>query len=280
MYIFGKIFGGFLGYLMAGPLGALVGIIVGNVFDKSLKLHLNQSYQNFRLEKRPEVISTYIKAVACLMGFFAKADGRVSEQELSYAAAIFKEMKLSSQQLQNAKEWFTTSKNGQVSLEDQLRMLQYLKEKNLTLTKNCLDIIFQMLKIDGMTEKKVNYMNYLLNNLGFAKLENQFNAQEFWEYIQSRAQNQYHSQGKYQNYQYQDIPKTQSGSIDAAYQTLGLSVSANKTDVKKAYRKLMSQYHPDKMMAKGSSAQEIKTATEKTQEISKAYDFICQYKGW
>jgi DnaJ like chaperone protein len=277
MYIFGKLFGGFLGYLMAGPLGALVGIMVGNVFDKSLRLHMNQSYQNFRFEKRPEVTATYIKAIACLMGFFAKADGRVSEQELSYAASIFKELKLSGEQLHNAKEWFTTSKNGQVSLEDQLRMLQYLKEKNLALTKNCLDIVFQMLKIDGLTEKKVNYMNYLLNNLGFATLENQFNAQEFWEYIQSKAQKQYHSQG---SYQYQDIPKTKETSIDDAYKTLGLNVNSNQTEVKKAYRKLMSKYHPDKMMAKGASPQEIKAATEKTQQISKAYDYICHYKGW
>ena len=277
MHIFGKIFGGFLGYLMAGPLGALVGIIVGNVFDKSLKLHLNQSYQDFHFEKRPDVTATYIKALACLMGFFAKADGRVSEQELSFAATIFKELKLSGEQLNHAKEWFTSSKNGQVSLEDQLRMLEYIKAKNLALTKNCLDIIFQMLKIDGLTEKKVNYMNYLLNNLGFAKLENQFNAQEFWEYIQSKSQNQYQSQG---NYQYQEAAKSRHYTIDDAFKTLGLTSNVNKTEVKKAYRKLMSKYHPDKMMAKGASPQEIKAATEKTQQISKAYDFICHYKGW
>ena len=274
MHIFGKIFGGFLGYLMAGPLGALVGIMLGNVFDKSLKLHLNQSYQDFRFEKRDDVSATYIKAVSCLMGFFAKADGPVSEHELSFAASIFKEMKLSGKQLNNAKEWFTSSKNGQVSLEDQLRMLQYLKEKNLALTKNCLDIVFQMLKIDGLTETKINYMNYLLNNLGFSKLENQFNAQEFWEYIQSKAQHQHQSHRGY----HQSPPR--SNNIDDAFKTLGLSSSANKTEVKKAYRKLMGQYHPDKMMAKGASPQAIKAATEKTQEISKAYDYICQYKSW
>lgn len=272
MHIFGKIFGGFLGYLMAGPLGALVGIMLGNVFDKSLKLHMNQSYQDFRFEKRADVSATYIKAVSCLMGFFAKADGRVSEHELSFAASIFKDMKLNGQQLNNAKDWFTSSKNGQVSLEDQLRMLQYLKEKNLALTKSCLDIIFQMLKVDGLTEKKINYMNYLLNHLGFSTLENQFNAQEFWEYMQSKAQYQSQSQ------QYQSPPR--SSHIDDAFKTLGLTSTANKAEVKKAYRKLMSQSHPDKMMAKGANPQAIKAATEKTQQISKAYDYICQYKRW
>jgi len=283
MHIFGKLFGGFLGYLMAGPLGALIGIMIGNVFDKGLKHHLNQSYLDYRQEKRPAVIAAYIKAVACLMGFFAKADGRVSEQELSYAAQIFKELKLSGEQLNTAKEWFTSSKNGQVSLEDQLRMLQYLKETNLSLTKSCLDIIFQMLKIDGLTEKKVDYMNYLLNHLGFAKLESQFNAQEFWEYIQAKAQNQYQHQSRQQHYyQYHHRPPEQNegDKLIQSFQALGLDVNANQTEVKKAYRKLMSKFHPDKMMAKGASDAEIKAATERTQQISKAYDYICQYKGW
>ena len=170
MHIFGKIFGGFLGYLMAGPLGALVGIMLGNVFDKSLKLHLNQSYQDFRFEKRDDVSATYIKAVSCLMGFFAKADGRVSEHELSFAASIFKEMKLSGKQLNNAKEWFTSSKNGQINLDDQIRMLLFLKEKNLFLCKNCLDIIFKMLKIDGLNTQKITVMNKILSALGFSPL--------------------------------------------------------------------------------------------------------------
>ena len=64
------------------------------------------------------------------------------------------------------------------------------------------------------------------------------------------------------------------------YELLGVAKGASLDDVKKAYRKLMSKYHPDKMMAKGASPQDIKAATEKTQQISKAYDFICHYKGW
>ena len=54
----------------------------------------------------------------------------------------------------------------------------------------------------------------------------------------------------------------------------------NRTDLKKAYRKLMSEYHPDKLMAKGLPDAMVKVATEKTQQIKAAYEQICSAKGW
>ena len=50
--------------------------------------------------------------------------------------------------------------------------------------------------------------------------------------------------------------------------------SENDADLKKAYRRLMSQHHPDKLVAKGLPEQLIKDATEKTQQIKAAYELI------
>lgn len=273
MQILGKIIGSSLGFMMAGPIGAIIGVIIGNMFDKGLSQHMSQSFQHFHQEKREPVISAFIKASACLMGFFAKADGRVSEQEIEYANQVFKTLKLNSEQTLNAKEWFTSSKNGQVSLDDQIRMLQYLKEKNVFLCKNCLDISFQMLKIDGMNANKVRYLNLILNALGFAPIENIFSQSEFWQ--------DFNHQARQKSYSYQAPPyQAPVNRLEEAFKTLHLSETATQAEVKKSYRKLMSKYHPDKMMAKGATAEEIKKATEKTQQISKAYDLICSVKGW
>jgi DnaJ like chaperone protein len=276
MQILGKIIGSSLGYIMAGPLGAIIGVIIGNMFDKGLKQHMSQSFTHFHREKREAVINAFIKTSACLMGFFAKADGRVSENELNYANQIFNELKLNEEQTITAKEWFTSSKNGQVSLQDQIRMLEYLKEKNLFLCKNCLDIVYQMIKIDGLNTKKINFLNHILSELGFAPLETMFSQQAFWEQFQQQQQQYYR-----QNYQHQQNPfQNRASQLDEAFKTLNLSNTATQTEVKKSYRKLMSQFHPDKMMAKGVSQQELKKATEKTQQISKAYELICSVKGW
>lgn len=275
MHILGKVLGGFFGFLMAGPLGAFLGLFIGSIFDKALRAHLSLPYYHFRTEKREIVINAFIKSTGCLMGYFAKLDGRVSEEELHYANQIFQELHLNTEQTNTAKQWFTSSKNGQINLEDQIRMLVFLKEKNLLLCKTCLDIIFKMLKIDGLNTQKITVMNKILSALGFAPLETMFNPEDFWQNVHA------HTQYRQQNYQRQSYtPPSSHTSLDNAFKTLGLNASATQAEVKKAYRRLMSKHHPDKMMAKGASSKEIKESTEKTQQISRAYELICNQKGW
>jgi len=62
--------------------------------------------------------------------------------------------------------------------------------------------------------------------------------------------------------------------LTQAYKILGISKGSSEAEVKKAYRRLMSQHHPDKLVAKGLPDEMIKLATEKTQEIRKAYDLV------
>ena len=59
-----------------------------------------------------------------------------------------------------------------------------------------------------------------------------------------------------------------------AYEMLGVSKNASDADVKKAYRRLMNQHHPDKLVAKGLPEEMIKLANEKTQQIKEAYERI------
>ena len=276
MQILGKMIGSSLGFMMAGPFGALIGFIIGNMFDKGLSRHMSQPFNHFFNEKRTAVSQAFIKTSACLMGFFAKADGRVSEKELEYANSIFRNFKLDDEQTLQAQEWFTTSKNGQISLKDQIRMLQYLKEKNLFLCKYCLDITYQMMKIDGLNSKKINLLNQVLTEVGFAPLETIFNPEDLWEEFKTQQRSSY----QYQRYQQQPPFSQPLHTTENAFKTLNLTSSATQAEVKKSYRRLMSQYHPDKMMAKGASQQDIQKATEKTQQISKAYEHICSVKGW
>ena len=63
-------------------------------------------------------------------------------------------------------------------------------------------------------------------------------------------------------------------TLTQAYKILGVSKGSSEAEIKKAYRRLMSQHHPDKLVSKGLPDEMVALATEKTQEIRKAYDTI------
>lgn len=68
----------------------------------------------------------------------------------------------------------------------------------------------------------------------------------------------------------------QSNNLQEAYQLLGVVEKNSNEEVKNAYKKLMSHYHPDKIVAQGGSEQDIKNATETVQKIQAAYQLIMQ----
>jgi DnaJ like chaperone protein len=71
-----------------------------------------------------------------------------------------------------------------------------------------------------------------------------------------------------------------SSSLEQAYALLEIPTTANKTEVKKAYRRSISRNHPDKLIAKGVPEAMIRLANEKTHKLTQAYEMICKNKGW
>ena len=70
-----------------------------------------------------------------------------------------------------------------------------------------------------------------------------------------------------------------SRSLADAYTALGTTESASDRDVKQAYRRLMSQYHPDKLIAEGMPEDMVKMATERTQEVQNAWEQVRKARG-
>ena len=70
-----------------------------------------------------------------------------------------------------------------------------------------------------------------------------------------------------------------ASSLDEAYQVLGVAKTASDAEVTKAYRRLMNQNHPDKLVAKGLPESMMKAAEEKTRSIRAAYETICAARG-
>jgi DnaJ like chaperone protein len=85
--------------------------------------------------------------------------------------------------------------------------------------------------------------------------------------MQAQAQQRFHQQGPPHSGHSQN-------SLADAYSVLGISENASDTEIKKAYRRLMSQNHPDKLVAKGLPEEMMTVAKKKTQKIAKAYELI------
>jgi DnaJ like chaperone protein len=68
-------------------------------------------------------------------------------------------------------------------------------------------------------------------------------------------------------------------TVDDAYVILGADKSLTDKELKRAYRRLLAQHHPDKLVAKGLPEEMMIIAKEKTQEIIKAYELIKKQRG-
>ena len=293
----GKLLGAFFGYLISGPLGALFGLLVGNFFDKGLSSYYSNAHWFYHSEKRKFVQQTFFNSTFSVMGYIAKADGRVSEKEIEMAKLLMNEMRLSITQKEEAKRLYNEGKNPHFQFEKILSLLQATCKDNRDLLKLFVDIQYRAAQVDGLTTKKITALDVVFSFLGFAPLHKQHrfyddfgddtasdtsrrqSAQQesassgYKRYSSSQRQNQNQYQSSYK-------PKAAPNLLDHAYALLEVNANASKQEVKRAYRKLLSRNHPDKLIAQGLPEEMIKIANDKTHRLMKAYELICQLKGW
>lgn len=282
----GKLLGAFFGYLIAGSAGAFFGIIIGNIFDRGLFSHYTRPDWHYHAEKRQAVQKKFFEATFLVMGYLAKADGRVSEQEIRVAEVLMNNMRLNAAQKTLAKQLFLKGKAKNFNLIQTVSELKIACHDNPDLLRLFMDIQYRVAQTDGLTELKIKALDEVFKAMGFAPLHQQYRFYEdffFHRSQQSQSSNQggysqQNSQQGQQNYQY--YQQTPNSSLAHAYAILDISPNTSKQEVKTAYRRLISRNHPDKLIAQGLPEEMIKIANEKTQKIRKAYEQICASKGW
>lgn len=267
----GKVIGGAFGYLMGGPAGALFGILVGNFFDKGLTQHLNQPYFDLYTQRQEAIYPLFMNTTFIIMGYIAKADGRVSEASIHFAKNTMKSFRLTKKQTEVAKANFNLGKTQNVDITKTLMAFKQGINVHQSLMMTFLSIQYQAALHAGLSHAKLQALNFVFQTLGYAPIQKQY---------------QYDEDDPFSSYSYSSAdppPRThhqQPFTLAEAYAALNVDTLASKATVKQAYRRLMSQHHPDKLMAQGKSEQEIKLANDKTQKIRKAYETICTAKGW
>jgi len=253
----GTLLGGTLGYMFGGPLGALLGAALGRNFDRGIKITDQQG--TFGAGQQERVQAAFFTTTFSVMGYIAKADGTVTRDEIAAAESIMGQMQLSAQQRKAAIKLFNEGKKDGFPLHDVLTQFRHECMRRRNLVQMFLEIQIATAMADGhLHASEKNALYQIGAQLGFAHadIEHLFNMS---------------GPGR--------TTATHKQSLTKAYDILGISKTASDAEVKKAYRRLMSQHHPDKLIAKGLPDEMIKFATEKTQEIKAAYEQIKESRG-
>lgn len=254
----GKLVGGAFGFMLGGPLGAALGATLGHQFDKGLgKLDGVVQVEIPRVGDQQRVQAAFFTATFSIMGHMAKVDGHVSPSEIAMAESIMGHMQLSREQRRAAIKLFNLGKDPAFPLDDALEQLRLESHHRTTLLQIFLEIQVQAALADGRIDASEK-----------ALLEQMARALHFPPGFADDILRFVRGAGRVQQ---REVPR-----LDDSYKVLGVDRSASDAEVKKSYRRLMSQHHPDKLVSKGLPDEMLKVATEKTQQIQKAYDRVME----
>lgn len=260
---YGKLIGGLLGLITLGPLGLIIGLFVGHLFDKGLWQAMKfASPQNIARIK-----DSFFQTTFLVSGYVAKADGRVSEQEVAHTEAVFNQMGLSPEQRKRAIEFFKRGASADFQLEPTISSFVETCRGQRQLCQTLLFFLISLALADHqIDEAEHTALQRIATLLGFTPAE--------LEQFLRMAQAQDHFQGSAAGGGAQ--PGT---SLKDAYTALGVSPDDDDKVIKRAYRKLMSENHPDKLIAQGVPEDMVKLATERSQEIQAAYEMVKKSRG-
>ena len=260
----GKVIGGAFGFMLGGPLGALLGATLGHGFDKGLTgVEMLGSDQNWQGGSQERVQAAFFTATFSVMGHLAKADGRVTEDEIALARQTMDKMQLDDEQRRTAIELFNSGKQDDFPLSEVLEQLKRECHRRVNLIQMFLEIQIATALADGdLHPAEQQVLVVVAESLGISR--NQFERLLAMVVAQQRFSRR--GGGR-------EAPVARE-SISEAYQLLGVTPSSTDAEVKKSYRRLMSQHHPDKLVSKGLPEEMMKIATEKTREIKAAYEVI------
>ncbi len=263
----GKLIGGTFGFMLGGPLGAALGAALGHNFDRGMqRIDADGISSGADVEK---IQSAFFTASFYMMGHIAKADGRVSPQEIQVAQQVMQQMNLSAQQKKVAIRLFDQGKNQDIPAADILEQFRKECHRRRNLIQMFLEILIMTAYADGslhQAEEKILWD--CANQLGF----NKFLFRQILNSI--KAQHHYHQQGGQSSGR--SAADSRSMSLDDAYKLLGIAASASDQELKRAYRRQMNQHHPDKLVSKGLPQEMMEIANQKTQDIRTAYELIKQ----
>lgn len=262
-----------LGYLIYGFWGAIIGLFFGSWLTHRFK-RSSAGMFGFNPKRRVERQTTFINTVFLLMGKLAKADGRISEAEIAQAEAFMTQLEMTPERRKTAIALFKQGAHADFSVDKTIdNFLQSCGDAANLKQLMVMYLLGSALADGKLVAEEQALLRDIALKLGFS--ERSF--QQLLMMIQAQSQfsgGSYHSSGGGHS-----AAQSTADSLASAYQALGVDKDISDSLLKKSYRKLIREFHPDRLMGQGLPEDMIKVATERSKEIQAAYDLIKKSRG-
>ncbi len=235
MSIWGKIIGGAAGFALGGPIGGLLGAIAGHAVD------------SYVAETQPDPAAgrevAFKIALIALIAKMAKADGHVTRDEINAFKTIFD---IPANEMRDVGRLFDEARRDSEGFEPYAKQIGEMFAHDPAVLESLLGGLFQIALADGVVHpKEIEYLHRVSKEFGF--------DQHTFDRI--KATHLTEDEGD-------------------PYEVLGVNRSSRDAEIKKAYRKLSRENHPDTLMAQGMPQEFVEIANDKMAQINAAYDKI------
>jgi DnaJ like chaperone protein len=257
MSIWGKVLGGAAGFALGGPLGALLGAAAGHAVDALRAEDGDGAPAALPPGAAPEdgmAGMDAMRQIAFTIGVIvlgakmAKADGKVSRDEVAAFKQIFR---VPPQELANVGRLFDRARREAAGFEPYARQIAAMFRRNPAVLEKLLDGLFHIARADGVVgAQEIGYLHAVSNIFGL--------SQEQFERVRAAHMGQHGGD---------------------PYVVLGVTRKQSVAEIKAAYRKLIRETHPDRLMAQGMPKEFIDMATQRLAAINAAYDRVSAERG-
>ena len=242
MGIWGKILGSTAGLMIGGPLGALMGGLAGHAYDKIKNTHSAEDQGKLKRQ------GTFATAVIVLSAKMAKSDGRVTRDEINAFKNVFQ---IQPEDIENVGHIFNQARLDSQGFEPYAQQVADLFRNNPAVLEELLGGLFHIAHADGISHpKEVDFLRSCAQIFGF-------------------------NEATFERMQVAHM----GTAMEDPYEILGVYPEMSDDAVRKAWRKLVREHHPDTLTAQGMPDDFIKIATEKIATINAAYDKITKQRG-
>ena len=240
MSLWGSLIGGFVGFSFAGPIGALIGSMLGGKISSSRRTGFQRGFAP------PQQV--FAISLIILTAKLAKVDGHVSKEEL---IAIKQKLKIPDHEIDQVGKIFNKAKKDSLGFEPYAQQISQIYQNNPAVLDEVINILFYIAEADG---KVSNSELAMIRNIAkiFALTDSQFEG----------------------------IKESRKGSDKLnPYVVLGCTSNDDFATIRKKYLKLSKEHHPDVLVSKGVPNEVIEESKKKMRAINSAFDKIEKMKS-
>jgi DnaJ like chaperone protein len=253
-----SIIGALIGLVFGGPGGLLLGAAIGYGASWLLRRSLVGSLQVAQHQLMESTFS--------IMGALCKTDGVVTRSEINTVEQIFNMLRLRDDQRAHAKSAFNRGKQPDFDLDNAVDSFAAITRGRRPLLQLFLQLQCMAIIADGEVHLAEHEMLVrIARRLGFGEHD----VRQLEALLRAATSRAAPGGGA----------QASASRLDDAYEAVGVTASATDSEIKRAYRKLISQNHPDKLASRGLPESMRPVAEERSRELNKAYDLIKESRG-